>query len=116
MNGKISENFSRAEFRCNCGKCSCDTVDAELLKALEALRSHFKAPITVNSGHRCKDHNRSVGGASNSMHLVGRAADIRIAGVSPSDVYSYLDKFWSGGLGSYSNFTHLDTRNYKARW
>ena len=43
---------------------------------LNGLRERFGAPIYINSGYRCPDVNRSVGGAENSYHLQGRAADI----------------------------------------
>ena len=34
-------------------------------------------PIIVNSGYRCEEVNRKVGGAARSQHLYGQAADIR---------------------------------------
>ena len=34
-------------------------------------------PIVINSGFRCEEVNRKVGGVRNSQHLVGQAADIR---------------------------------------
>ena len=34
-------------------------------------------PIIINSGFRCSEVNRRVGGVSNSQHLTGQAADIR---------------------------------------
>lgn len=45
-------------------------------KVLEPLRRHFGRPITINSGFRCKELNKAVGGAKNSYHTKGRAADI----------------------------------------
>ena len=46
---------------------------------LEPLRKRFGKPIYVNSGFRCQELNRAVGGAVKSYHLYGRAADIRAA-------------------------------------
>lgn len=43
---------------------------------LQPLRDAIGAPIYINSGYRCTALNRAVGGALNSMHLTGRAADI----------------------------------------
>ena len=34
-------------------------------------------PIIINSGFRCEEVNRRVGGVPRSQHLVGQAADIR---------------------------------------
>ena len=40
------------------------------------LREAIGAPITINSGYRCRAVNMTVGGATNSLHLWGLAADI----------------------------------------
>ena len=45
---------------------------------LEPLRQHFGEPITISSGYRSTALNRAVGGASNSQHMTGEAADIRV--------------------------------------
>ena len=37
-------------------------------------------PIVINSGYRCKELNRLVGGCPSSNHLTGCAADLRVAG------------------------------------
>ena len=43
---------------------------------LEPLRAYMKKPLQVNSGFRCPDLNEAVGGAGNSQHMKGEAADI----------------------------------------
>ena len=40
------------------------------------LREAIGAPIIINSGYRCRAVNMTVGGATNSLHLWGLAADI----------------------------------------
>lgn len=50
---------------------------------LEPLRNLLEKPIIINSGFRSKKVNEAVGGVSNSQHLQGLAADIR---VSPYDI------------------------------
>ena len=47
---------------------------AELLEQIREMLGH--CPIQVNSGYRSPDVNRRVGGATNSAHIEGRAADI----------------------------------------
>jgi len=46
-------------------------------EVLEPLRTHFGA-IRINSGYRCQLLNLQVGGAINSQHTLGEAADIFI--------------------------------------
>ena len=114
---KLSENFSRSEFKCQCG-CGQDTVDALLIDILERVRKHFKQPITITSGNRCEKHNKSIGGASNSQHLYGKAADFKVKNVSPIEVFNFIDLFApsSYGLGSYTSWTHVDVRDNQSRW
>lgn len=114
--GDLSVSFNRSEFACKCG-CGGDTVDAELINALQDLRSHFNSPLIVTSGFRCEEHNRTIGGAKNSKHLKGRAADFIVSGVTCDDVYCYLlwkypDRF---GIKNYGGWIHLDTRSNE-RW
>ena len=115
--GDLSEHFSRSEFECSCG-CGTNTVDAELIDVLEGIRKFTGRPIKINSGHRCKKNNRKVGGAPESMHLTGKAADIVVAGLDPEFVYENLDTAFPSkyGIGNYNTFTHIDVRKNKARW
>ena len=114
----LSKHFSRKEVKCKCGKCDYDTIDAELLVILEDVREHFGKPVIINSGNRCPTHNKNVGGATNSYHVRGRAADIVVKGVSPDIVHAYLDGKYPTqyGLGKYKTFTHIDRRSTKSRW
>lgn len=115
---KLSEDFSRGEFLCNCGGCDYDTVDSELIDVLQNLRDYMGVPIKITSGNRCPEYNQSVGGAKSSYHIRGRAADIQVQGADPSVIQGYLKKAYPNkfGIGSYSTFTHIDTRTKKARW
>jgi len=115
--GDLTTNFSRHEFACRCG-CGLATIDYELLRTLEVLRAHFSQPITVTSGHRCRQSNALAGGSELSQHLDGRACDFVVAGTTPGEVQTYLKlryprKF---GIGCYPEFTHLDSRDHPARW
>lgn len=115
--GDLTLNFSRHEFRCKCGTCDFDTVDAGLLLMLEQIRSHFGQPVRITSACRCARHNQAVGGGTRSQHLYGRAADIQVADTDPKDVADYAETLNPGGLGRYATFTHIDSRtNGPARW
>lgn len=45
-------------------------------RVLDPLREAYGKPIRVNSGYRCEELNRAVGGSANSAHMKGCAADI----------------------------------------
>ena len=87
-----------------------------MAERLQVLRDIFNARITINSGYRTKEKNDAIPGAArNSQHLLGRAADIVVEGYEPSKVRKIL-KNWSGGLGKYNTFTHIDLRREQHRW
>jgi uncharacterized protein YcbK (DUF882 family) len=117
--GDLSEHFNRSEFACRCG-CGFDTVDAELIRVLEELRRWLRdSPVTILSGCRCPIRNAVAGGAYQSQHLHGKAADIRVAGVDPSLVAECLEDQYPDryGIGRYPTWTHIDVRSGPpARW
>ncbi|MEU6339435.1 D-Ala-D-Ala carboxypeptidase family metallohydrolase [Streptomyces sp. NPDC046977] len=83
-----------------------------LMYKLEALRKKAgNSAITVNSGFRSVAHNASVGGASNSMHVYGVAADIVVAGHSTLQVYRIAETCGFSGLEAYTHsWQHVDSR------
>ncbi|WP_129600627.1 YcbK family protein, partial [Anaerophilus nitritogenes] len=62
------------------------------------------------SAFRTQTYNQSVGGAKKSQHLLGRAADIKVYGVSPEKVAKIAKEIGFRGIGVYKNFTHVDVR------
>jgi len=125
--GDLSDNFSASEFRCSC--CGKVEIRCKLVIALEDLRSSIGRPMRILSGYRCERHNREVGGASNSRHLISDAADIWVVGSSLWKLVRQaqcVKAFENGGIGLYppykdgdrwrGNFLHVDTRGHSARW
>lgn len=53
-----------------------DNIRALVEEVLDPARDKLGKPIKVNSGYRCPKHNLEVGGAVNSQHMKGEAADI----------------------------------------
>jgi len=77
---QVSDHFNLREFQCPC--CYRVKIEDKLVRALEALRGMIGCkPIIVTSGYRCANHNKMVGGAIDSDHLYGWAADIIVKGV-----------------------------------
>lgn len=112
---RLSPNFVLAEFGSNDGT---DTVyvHTALVALLEQIRCRFDRPLIITSGYRSPAHNRAVGGATQSRHLYGLAADIRVQGVSPDEVYAYADELGAGGVGRYQTFTHVDVQGSNRRF
>lgn len=114
---KLSENFNSTEFDCKCNSsCSFTLIDEALVVFLQQIRNYFKKPIIITSGYRCAAHNKEVGGATNSYHTKGQAADIVVNGVSPQEVAKYAESIGVKGIGLYDTFVHIDTRTRKSFW
>ena len=113
----LSNNFKVKEFACNDGS---DTVliSDDLVELLQKIRDHFRVAVTINSGYRTSTYNKKVGGATNSQHVKGTAADIVAKGVDPLTVAKYAEYLMpnSGGIGVYQTFTHVDVRTSRSRW
>jgi len=125
MSRKLTENFSLSEFKCRDGSNVPDELmeNVELLcENLQVLRDHLGKPIRVISGYRSPKYNRKIGGARRSQHMLAKAADIKISGMTPAEVKAEIvalikaGKMKSGGVGLYRTFTHYDVRGRNARW
>lgn len=116
-NKKIADNFKVKEFACSDGSDPI-FIDDELVKTLQEIRKVFNKPVKITSAYRTPGRNKAVGGTQYSQHLYGKAADIKINGVSPKKIAECAEKLMpkSGGIGIYNTFVHIDTRQTKARW
>ena len=80
---QLTRNFQLSEFQCPCCGASPDPESAEFkffVGKLQEIRDLCRFPLKINSGFRCKKHNKSLpNSSSNSSHLIGLAADIAIA-------------------------------------
>lgn len=113
-NKQLSPNFSELELACKC--CNMLYYRQDLIDKLEALRKAAgNRPVTINSGYRCAKHNAAVGGVSTSQHLLGKAADIEVAGLAPAKVAELAEKVGFGGIGLYDSFCHVDV-GPKRKW
>lgn len=122
---QLTTNFKKSEFDSKDGATMPSSVLANikiLAQNLQVLREVLNKEIHINSGYRSASYNAKIDGAKNSQHLVGKAADISVKGVSPQQVYQTIEqlilqgKMRQGGLGLYENFVHYDFRGKKVRW
>jgi uncharacterized protein YcbK (DUF882 family) len=92
-------------------------MDHALLDVLAGLqawlgRNGIRAPLEVHSGYRTRRTNQKLEGAAlASRHLVGKAADITVAGVKNLRLAQMASVLRRGGTGLYPgrNFVHIDT-------
>jgi uncharacterized protein YcbK (DUF882 family) len=93
-------------------------IDLRLLDQLCLLNQKLEnsAPLHIISGYRSPKTNsnlRNTGGgvAKHSLHMDGRAIDIRLPGCATSDLHKAAVSLKKGGVGFYPNsrFVHLDT-------
>lgn len=122
---QLTKNFNLSEFKCKCGCEMTRPIIIELTDLaynLQKLRDAVNKPIKVTSGYRCPHYNLQIKGAKESKHMLGKAADIQIDGMSPKEVKKEIEKLIKakqmreGGIGVYSTFTHYDGRGSKVRW
>lgn len=85
---------------------------------LEPIRAEFRVPIYISSAYRSKALNKFVGGATNSDHCFGFAADIDLDGhshgVTNKDVFYFIkDKLkfkqliWEFGNDKNPDWVHI---------
>jgi uncharacterized protein YcbK (DUF882 family) len=122
--GDISKNFNYSEFRCKDQEGTevpagyLANVKKLVDTILQPLRDILGEPIHIHSGYRTVAHNKAVGGAKNSQHLVAKAADITVKSKTPKQLAAIIEKkFNPKGMGIYPGFIHVDVRTGKrARW
>lgn len=111
----VTSFFNLSELKCKCG-CDLTILDCEFLECLENLRNIFGFPIKINSGYRCPQHNRNIGGAQYSYHTRGMACDIALP--VDHDEASRLIIITQKNFPAvrvYPNFIHADV-GPKRRW
>jgi putative chitinase len=91
----------------------------KLAKHLDKIREDWGSGIVVTSWYRPPAVNAVCGGAKNSQHLNGSAADIRPVNGRISEFQSWLDKRWDMAMGygaQKGQFCHVDLRPGRIRW
>lgn len=101
---------------------SIDRALLDQLARLQRLLDAGQRPFHVISAYRSPKTNamlaaRSHGVATKSLHLQGRAIDVRMSGIELRALHRAALSMRAGGVGYYarSNFVHLDTGHVR-RW
>lgn len=111
---RLSTNFKVKEFACKDGSDKI-LIDGDLVAYLQKIRDWAGTAVTINSGYRTKSYNESIGGATNSYHVKGQAADIVVSGKTTLNVARKAEDLGMKGIMQYitSGFVHVDTRTSK---
>jgi uncharacterized protein YcbK (DUF882 family) len=84
---------------------------ATLWNTLNFIRKELGKPIFVNSAYRTPSVNKQVGGAKRSLHMQGRAADIRCTPEHMERLWQIIEQYNAEyGLSEkikYSTFYHI---------
>lgn len=94
-------------------------MEPEFMLKLQKLRSTVGVVFTVSSGYRTAEFNARIGGAKESLHLTGQAADIEHIGWDGATKLKFLGTAIAMGfsIGVYRKHFHVDTRTgVKVLW
>jgi uncharacterized protein YcbK (DUF882 family) len=88
----------------------CDVAKAARVDAVFSVISGYRSPRTNQMLHE-----RSSGVSNRSLHMEGRAIDVRLASVHCADLAEKALNLQRGGVGYYrqSDFVHLDTGRFR---
>lgn len=95
---------------------------APTARLIDRLRARLGRPIAITNAYRAPEYNSCIGGVAKSQHKRFSAVDIKVKCVPPFEVAETLrtmrdDEFlFSGGIGRYNTFTHVDTRGVNVTW
>ena len=121
---RLSKNFTVSELaRSGRKRFSKARIDPDLIRCLQAIRDHVGKPVRITSGYRSWGYNRNVYARrkkkpTRSQHCSGRAADIKIRGMTGQEIALAAIEACGGklGLGVGKSFAHIDVRGCLAVW
>lgn len=113
---KITNNFKVSEFKSD---SKIVLIHHTLPIALQMIREKVGKAVNITNAYRTEAHNKRVGGASNSYHLYGMAADIYVNGVDATTLAKTIDSLFPAAYGVIAypkkGFVHFDVRAKKYR-
>ena len=115
----MAKYFSEEEMTCHCcGELPEGGMNEELLSKLDELREAVGEPIHVTCMYRCPDHNREIGGASNSYHIYGKAADIYCDNATMDELADKAAEIGFRGVerNDLYDYVHVDVRDETYFW
>ncbi len=89
---------------------SLDNMLNLIFYCLQPVRNLINKPMIITSGFRCKKLNQLVGGATNSQHLSGCAADFIVKGMNPNEIIKIIsssDIIFNQLINEYDKWVHI---------
>ena len=132
----MSKYFSEKEMFCHCWRCKGKRPSLAVYNnlkrtaaALDIYREKLGKPIYIDDAYRCPAHNKECGGVSGSAHMLGLAADCRIAGMNEAQMFEFFAEmptsniphkpksktFMGAGYYPGKGFCHVDIERCKPR-
>ena len=117
----VTQNFRLREFACNDGTAVPEHLIPHVrlvAEQLQIVRNYYNKPILITSAYRTPKYNRSVGGATKSMHLLALAVDTKpMWHISIDEYYkTMLELTIFKGYGIGNTFLHTDLRDTYTIW
>ena len=112
---QLTRNFRVGEYACRDGSVTV-LIDKRLSEGLQRIRDRVGLPVYIRSAYRNWEHNRSVGGAEHSQHMLGTAADIEVSGLSGDKLARIAREEGFTGIGIADTWVHVDVRDEPAEW
>ena len=116
---KLSEFFDWHEFGITdeTDNTIKENIKSLVLNVMDLIRRNYGMPIYITSGYRTPEHNKKVGGVSNSQHVFGEACDF--TGKDFRRLLRIIDELDDYGLLNYDQliiyrrrkFVHVSYRN-----
>lgn len=123
----LSKNFALEEFTRSTtakkqginndpGPMEIANLQALVLNVLQPLRTAMGFPINISSGYRSPALNAAIGGAANSQHMKGQAADI--VGANNAMMFNYIKEnlpfdqlIWEAGNSTQPDWIHVSYKS-----
>ena len=118
---RISDHFMKRDFDSRKDDCECQSslrISLGLVGVIESIRARLNKRIEIITGYYCPTCRSRQYGVKRDFHTMGVAADIRVEGMDPTDLFQLAETYpeLKGiGLNLDDGHVHIDTRKSDER-